>query len=141
MAAERSRTIDLLDGDLYANEPYATYAWMREHAPVYWDEANELWGIARYDDVVDIERRKDVFITSDTAKGGYRPNLPADPAIIGLDDPLHRARRNLVARRFTPRAAGEREAKVREVVTGLSTRARPRGPPRSSPTSPRRCRR
>mgnify|MGYP006171932529 CR=1 FL=1 len=39
------------------------------------------------DDVVDIERRKDTFISSDQNKGGYRPNLPADPALIGLDDP------------------------------------------------------
>ncbi len=30
---------------------------------------------------------KDVFISSDQDKGGYRPNMPADPAIIGLDDP------------------------------------------------------
>jgi hypothetical protein len=27
----------------------------------------------------------------------YRPNIPADPAIIGLDDPLHHVRRNLVS--------------------------------------------
>ena len=57
--------IDLLDGDLYAGDPYPTYAWMREHAPVYWDAGNELWGIARYDDIVEIEKAKDVFISSD----------------------------------------------------------------------------
>lgn len=113
------RTIDLLDGAFYVNDPYPTYAWMREHAPAYWDPVNELWGISRYDDVVEIEKRKDVFISSDQHKGGYRPNLPADPALIGLDDPLHQKRRNLVSRRFTPRAVTRWEPHVRVVVTRL----------------------
>jgi cytochrome P450 family 142 subfamily A polypeptide 1 len=111
--------IDLLAPELYAGDPYPTYAWMRANEPVYWDEANELWGIARYDDIVRIEKDKDTFISSDTEKGGYRPNLPADPAIIGLDDPLHHKRRNLVSRRFTPRAASAWEDDIRSKVTAL----------------------
>ena len=113
------RVIDLLDGDFYANDPYATYRWLRDHSPVHWDAVNELWGVSRYDDVVDVERRKDVFVNSDQAKGGYRPNIPADPAIIGLDDPLHHQRRNLVSRRFTPRAVTAREDHVRATVRSL----------------------
>lgn len=111
--------IDLLDGDFYAGRPYETYAWMREHAPLYWDATNELWGVSRYDDIVEIEKRKEVFVSSDQQKGGYRPNIPADPAMIGLDDPIHHARRNLVSRRFTPRAVGGWEDDVRDKVTRL----------------------
>ena len=111
--------IDLLAPELYAGDPYPTYAWMRANEPVYWDEANELWGISRYDDIVEIEKRKDVFISSDKEKGGYRPNLPADPAIIGLDDPMHHKRRNLVSRRFTPRAASAWEDDIRGKVNRL----------------------
>ena len=111
--------IDLLAPELYAGDPYPTYAWMRANEPVYWDGVNELWGISRYDDIVEIEKRKDVFINSDTAKGGYRPNLPADPAIIGLDDPEHSKRRNLVSRRFTPRAANAWEDDVRAKVNAI----------------------
>ncbi len=113
------RVIDLLDGDFYVDDPYAAYRWMRESAPVYWDTTNELWGVSRYDDIVDVERRKDVFVNSDQAKGGYRPNIPADPAIIGLDDPQHHVRRNLVSRRFTPRAVAAREDHVRDTVRDL----------------------
>jgi cholest-4-en-3-one 26-monooxygenase len=114
-----TRAIDLLDGDFYVNGPYPTYAWMRANAPAYWDETNELWGISRYDDIVEIEKRKDLFVNSDQAKGGYRPNIPADPAIIGLDDPVHHQRRNLVSRRFTPRAISAWEDHVRAVVNRL----------------------
>jgi cytochrome P450 family 142 subfamily A polypeptide 1 len=111
--------IDLLAPELYGGDPYPTYAWMRANEPVYWDEANELWGISRYDDIVRIEKDKETFISSDTEKGGYRPNLPADPAIIGLDDPLHHKRRNLVSRRFTPRAAAAWEDDIRAKVTHI----------------------
>ncbi len=119
MNTASSPTIDLLDGDFYANGPYQTYAWMRENAPLYWDTINELWGVSRYADVVEIEKRKDVFISSDQQKGGYRPNIPADPAIIGLDDPMHHVRRNLVSRRFTPRAVTAWEPDIRAKVTDL----------------------
>ncbi|MEX1007684.1 MAG: cytochrome P450 [Acidimicrobiia bacterium] len=111
--------IDLLDGDFYVGNPYPTYAWLREHAPVYWDSVNELWGISRYDDILEIEKAKEIFISSDQVKGGYRPNLPADPAMIGIDDPLHTKRRKLVARRFTPNAVTRWEEHVRDTVTSL----------------------
>jgi len=120
-------TIDLLDGELYVNDPYPTYAWLREHAPVYWDAVNELWGISRYDDILEIEKAKDIFISSDQEKGGYRPNLPADPAMIGIDDPLHTKRRKLVARRFTPKAVTAWEDHVRATVTGLLDAVAERG--------------
>ena len=113
------RQIDLLDGDWYANGPYDDYAWLRENAPLYWDPINELWGVSRHADILEIEKRKDVFISSDQNKGGYRPNIPADPAIIGLDDPIHHHRRNLVSRRFTPKAVSSWEAAIRGKVAAL----------------------
>jgi cytochrome P450 family 142 subfamily A polypeptide 1 len=119
MTTADARVIDLLDGDLYAGDPSPTYAWLREHAPVYWDDVNELWGISRYDDILEIEKAKDVFISSDTTKGGYRPNLPSDPSIIGLDDPLHTKRRKLVNRGFTPKTVMRWEEHVKSTVSEL----------------------
>ena len=119
--------VDLLAPELYGGDPYPTYAWMRANEPIYWDEINELWGISRYDDIVEIEKRKDVFINSDQEKGGYRPNLPADNAIIGLDDPLHHQRRNLVSRRFTPRAANAWEDDIRAKVNKILDAVRDNG--------------
>jgi cytochrome P450 family 142 subfamily A polypeptide 1 len=121
------RSFDLLDGAFYVNDPYPHYAWLRDNAPAYWDETNELWGISRYDDIVEIEKNKRVFINSDQDKGGYRPNIPADPSIIGLDDPLHAERRMLVARRFTPRAVTEWDDHITEVVDDLVGNALAKG--------------
>jgi cytochrome P450 family 142 subfamily A polypeptide 1 len=125
MATDRS--YDLLDGPFYVNDPYPHYAWLRDNAPAYWDETNELWGISRYDDIVEIEKNKRVFINSDQEKGGYRPNIPADPSIIGLDDPLHAERRKLVARRFTPRAVKEWDQHITAVVDDLVSGALDKG--------------
>ena len=114
------RPLDILDGEFYVDgDTYAKYAWLRENEPVMWDETNELWVVTRYDDIVDIEKNKHVFINSDKDKGGYRPNIPADRSIIGTDDPLHVARRNLVSRRFTPRAVSQWDDEVRDTVDAL----------------------
>ena len=66
--------LDLLDGDWYL-DPYETYAWHRENAPVAWDEINQLWGIFRYDDIVEIE-------TNEQGLHQFRPVhwLPAKPS-------------------------------------------------------------
>ena len=113
------RPLDILDGDFYVNDPYSRYAWLRENSPCHWDDINELWVLTRYDDIVAVETDKQLFISSDREKGGYRPNLPADQSIIGTDDPLHQARRSLVSRRFTPRAVQRWRGHITATVDGL----------------------
>lgn len=127
MSVSARPILDLLDGDAYVNGTFERYAWFREHEPVAWDAGNELWGIFGYSDVAEIETRDDIFISSDQHKGGYRPNIPADPAMIGLDNPAHAQRRKLVSRRFTPRAVTRREDHVRRVVTELLDAALAKG--------------
>ena len=120
MASIDPRPVDILDGEFYVDgATHAKYAWLREHSPCHWDAVNELWVITRYDDVVAIEKNKRVFTNSGNDKGGYRPNIPADRSIIGCDDPLHLARRNLVSRRFTPRAVTRWEDHVTATVDAL----------------------
>jgi cytochrome P450 family 142 subfamily A polypeptide 1 len=114
-ALVEANELDLLDGDLYAGDPEPVYAHLRAERPVYWDAVNELFGVSRHHDIVAIEKDAATWCNS----GGYRPNIPADPSIIGLDDPLHTERRRLVSRRFTPRSVTHHEALVRSVASGL----------------------
>ena len=118
MTAIDPRPLDILAGDFYVNDPYSRYAWLRENDPIHWDEINQIWVITRYDDIVEIEKNKAAFINGGQ-ETGYRPNIAADPSIIGLDDPIHTARRMLVARRFTPKAVSKWEDHVRDVVVNL----------------------
>ena len=78
--------IDLLAPELYGGDPYPTYAWMRANEPVYWDEVNELWGIARYDDIVRIEKDKDELHQLRHHQGRLPAQPPGRPG-------HHRARR------------------------------------------------
>lgn len=108
------RVIDLLDGHMYATDPWSVYSWLREHSPVHHDPANGLWGVSRHADISAIERDPKLW----TNTGGYRPQLPSDPSMIGMDDPEHADRRRLVYKRFTPRYVHERYAdRIRQVVT------------------------
>jgi len=115
--------VNLLDGAFYAGDPYPTYRRLREEAPVYWDAAQRIWGISRYHDVVEVEKRA----TRYTSAHGSRPRVPADYSMINHDDPLHQNQRRLVARRFTPRSVKEHEHHVRAIVTELIDAIAPGG--------------
>lgn len=91
--------IRLTDGAFYGNDPHPHLAWMRDNAPVYWDEAGQVWGITRYEDVFALSKDSDTWRSS----GGIRPDNPAMPYMIDMDDPDHRKRRALVSKGFTPR--------------------------------------
>ena len=48
--------IRLMDGSWYAEDPHPHWRWMRENAPVYWDEAGQVWGITRHADIQALSR-------------------------------------------------------------------------------------
>ncbi|HUI01955.1 MAG TPA: cytochrome P450 [Acidimicrobiales bacterium] len=99
--------IDLMAGEFYARDPFPAFAWMRRHAPAYYDEANDIWGITRYEDVRAVGQDPQAF----TSTGGSRPNTPM-PFMIDMDAPEHRRRRRLVSAGFTPHAVRDREPRI-----------------------------
>lgn len=115
--------IRLADGAFYAADPHRHFTWMREHAPVYWDEAAQAWGITRYDDVLAVAKDPKTFCSS----GGIRPDAPAMPYMIDTDDPEHKQRRGLVNKGFTLRRVQEQEPRIRAVAAELIERAKARG--------------
>lgn len=114
--------IRLLDGRFYADDPHPHYRWMREHAPVYWDDDAGIWGVARHADVQHASKHPERFASDQ----GSRPDAPSIPSMINLDDPLHRRRRELVNRGFTPRRVKEHEPFVRRVCRDLIARVKER---------------
>ncbi len=108
--------LNTLDPDFYV-DPWAAYRWLRDEAPAYWDEHQKLWVISRYDDVIAVEKDSARY----SSFPGTRPHidLHADLSMINLDDPVHQRQRNLVSRRFTPRAVRSHEDWVRQVVTEM----------------------
>ncbi len=114
--------IDLLDGDFYAGDPHPLFRWMRDHAPVYWDAKNEIWGVTRHADIQEVAKTPETFCNGH----GMRPKTPSIPSMINFDGTPHRERRGLVNRGFTPRRIQEQEVRVREVCRQLIAKVRDR---------------
>jgi cytochrome P450 family 142 subfamily A polypeptide 1 len=118
-----SRDFDLLDGRWYASQPFDDWAWMREHAPAYWDATNEIWALTRYDDVLAVEKDPATF----SSHRAPRPHGDHLPMMISMDDPEHTRRRKLVSRGFTPRRVRDHEATIRRICTEIIDRVAPKG--------------
>jgi cytochrome P450 family 142 subfamily A polypeptide 1 len=116
MTATDAPTINLLDPSFYV-DPFAAYRWLRDNEPVYWDPIHNIWGISRYEDIVEIE--KDTRRYSSFYGSRPRTDQSADTSMINKDDPHHQKQRMLVARQFTPRAVKQLEDDVRRIVTAL----------------------
>jgi cytochrome P450 family 142 subfamily A polypeptide 1 len=115
--------IRLVDGHFWARDPQEELAWMRRHAPVYWDEAGQVWGVSLYEDIVAISKDAQTFSNA----GGIRPDADPMPHMIDRDDPDHKRRRGLVNKGFTLRRVAAREARIREIAVGLIEHNRAKG--------------
>ena len=110
-----SLEVDLLSGDLYGEVAKRAYAWMREHAPVYFDERNQLWGASTYDAVLAASRDSATFSNA----GGSRPNTGPLPWMIDMDGSDHVKRRKLVSRGFTPARVRGRAREIERLCDEL----------------------
>jgi cytochrome P450 family 142 subfamily A polypeptide 1 len=113
----RNPAVRLHDRFFYL-DPHPHFRWLREHAPVYWDETADggLWGVACYDDVMTVSRQPESFCSGKSS----RPERDSwIPSMINLDDPLHKRRRNLVNRGFTPKRVDAHEPMLRKLTHEL----------------------
>jgi cholest-4-en-3-one 26-monooxygenase len=101
--------IDLTDGTFYANGLQAreAYRWMRANQAVFRDR-NDLAAASTYQAIVDAERNPELF----SSASGIRPDQPALPYMIDMDDPAHLLRRKLVNAGFTRKRVREKEPSI-----------------------------
>src|SRR5580704_3112392 len=104
-----------MSGAFFGREPHDAFAWMRANAPVYYDEANDLWAAASYDAV----KQASVDTESFSSAGGIRPKFPPLPMMIDFDAPEHVRRRRLVSEGFTPKRVRAMEDKLRLVCDAI----------------------
>lgn len=102
--------VDLTDGNFYADgRAREAYRWMRANEPVFRDR-NGLAAVATHQAVLDAERNPELF----SSTGGIRPDNPAMPYMIDMDDPAHLLRRKLVNAGFTRK-------RVMDKASGIDT--------------------
>ena len=111
-------TVDLLDPFFYQDRErmHAAFTWMRANEPVYRDHRNGLWGITHHADLKDVERRSQVFASSQ----GYRAIwAPDEINMIAQDDPRHHQQRLLVQGDLTGAAIATRKPEIEALTAEL----------------------
>lgn len=105
----------------FHEDPYPTYRWLREHAPLYRNDALDFWALSRWRDVFDASLDWETYSSAQgtTLEKMDPAMLEAMPIMIFLDPPRHDRLRRLVGRVFTPRRVGALEPFVRSTVRAL----------------------
>ena len=109
--------------DPYAYEihedPYPTYARLREEAPVYRNDLRNFWALSRHADVMAAFRDSENYsnaqgVSIDPAASG--PHAHRTMSFLAMDPPQHGRMRGLVSRAFTPRRVAEMEDGIRALT-------------------------
>jgi cytochrome P450 len=129
--------IDLTDLDLFVHgNPHIAWQMLRAQAPVYWHERKPgqgFWAITRYRDAQTVYRDPIRFSSADgvvlnaslaheshgatsSVAGESLQAAPSRRSLIATDPPRHREVREIINQRFTPRAVGLLEARIRAIV-------------------------
>jgi cytochrome P450 len=109
--------------DPYAYEihedPYPTYARLRDEAPLYRNDERGFWALSRHADVLAAFRDSERFsnaegVSIDPAASG--PHAHKTMSFLAMDEPEHQRMRGLVSRGFTPRRVAEMEDGIRALT-------------------------
>lgn len=100
-------------------DPYPTYARLREEAPLYRNDDRGFWALSRYADVIAAFRDSARFsnghgVSIDPSASG--PHADKTMSFLAMDPPRHTRMRALVSRGFTPRRVALMEGRIREIT-------------------------
>ena len=125
---------DLFTWEFAAN-PYPTYAWLREHAPVHktrLPSGVEAWLVTRYVDakhaLADPRLSKNPAHHDEPAHAKGKTGIPGERKaelmthLLNIDPPDHTRLRRLVSKAFTPRRVADFAPRVQELTNDLIDR-------------------
>jgi cytochrome P450 len=96
-------------------DPYPTYARLREEAPLYRNEELGFWALSRHEDVAAAFRDHTTFSSRNGVSldpSAWGPHAHKTMSFLALDPPRHTRMRALVSKGFTPRRVRELEGGV-----------------------------
>jgi cytochrome P450 len=101
------------------DDPYPTYARLRDEAPLFHNRELGFWALSRHADVVDAFRDSTRFSSAHGVSlepSAYGPDAHRTSSFIAMDPPRHGRMRGLVSRAFTPRRVETLEPRIRELA-------------------------
>ena len=116
-------TAPLVDESFYADDPFPTYARLRDEAPVVWhqpDDGAGWWVVTTQPEVLEVSRDPARF---ESGKGILTMEIgikyPSPPTMMHTDPPVHTRYRKLVQPGFSPSRIRALEDPLRTLVTRL----------------------
>jgi len=121
--------IDLTDLEFFVHgDPYEAFRIMRAEAPLYWHErapGRGFWAVTRYDDALKVYHDPDTYSSERgislqfNSAGTTDENAGFGMMMITTDPPRHGKIRQIINRRFTPRAVSVYEDDIRRIMGGI----------------------
>ena len=105
----------------FAEDPYPTYTWMRDSAPVYYQPNMNFWMLSRYDDVWRAHR--DAATYSSKAGPQIERTGEAGLLLIGKDAPDHGWAKAMMTRVFSRERMSALDGFIRETAATLLEQA------------------
>ncbi|MCO5967523.1 cytochrome P450 [Actinoallomurus soli] len=100
-------------------DPYPVYARLRDEAPVFRDEADDIWVLSRHADVLAALRDSTAYSSVNGLRiepAFWGPDAERFFSFVAMDPPRHTRMRGLVSRAFTQRRVQELEPRLREIA-------------------------
>jgi cytochrome P450 len=118
--------------EAFVQDPYPTYAWFREHAPVtqvrYPNTSTDVWWVTRHADVKRILANPQLFssdpqhanaATAEASLPFFDKSELISGGVAFADPPLHTHRRKLIGKTFSPRRVEAMRQTVEHETTEL----------------------
>jgi len=123
MADATGETINLVHPDVYANQGYPHEQWTRLRAeePVSYQEQVSgipYWAVTKHADIVTVSQRPQIFLNGPRLTISHEEEEILDefpPTLIQMDPPRHRAFRQMVSKRFKPKALAHMHAEIERI--------------------------
>ncbi len=114
----------------FQEDPYPTYADLREHAPLHHNAEHDFWALSRHADIVAALRDEGTYsnamgVSLDPSAWG--PHAHKTMSFLALDPPRQTRLRSLVSRGFTPRRVAELEPRILRITRTHLDRALEQG--------------
>ncbi len=108
------------------DDPYPTYARLREEAPLFHNTEHDFWVMSRHADLHRAWRTEEVYsnrmgVTLD--ESAWNENAHLVMSFLGMDPPEQTRLRKLVSRGFTPRRVAEMGPRIAEISRSHLERA------------------
>ncbi len=119
--------LDVIGSEAYGSKgvPHEVWTRLRNESPVHWCEPpgyETFWAITKHADITEIGKNPELFISSptlfipfeDEPEGVERFEAP--PTLISMDPPQHHKQRQIINKRFTPRAMKVMHADIERIA-------------------------